>query len=403
MHSRSFTVVRLCTVLAVVLGLSFSPATFRSASATDQRDGQEQELRAEFRESTRAASRAYTRAQELDAAAKEARTTAARAAEKVSAAEALEDRARSAAARAKVAADIAAARVEAAGQSLEAAKDELGVVARNLYIQGPANTATVLLNAEDLSAVSREIEMTRWAGKWQERRIAQFDRARIQQAEATRSLSEKLIIAQESAARATATADEVRRVGLSAQRASRDASRLSRQAAVVLRTAQTEAKRDEARYRAFRAETQRLQQALKNPASRPTGPASNGLILPVNGPITSPYGMRKHPITGQYKLHSGVDLGAPCGTPVKAAANGRVLSAGFDRAYGYRIVIRHGRINGKDVTTTYNHQNRLGVSAGANVQQGQIIGSVGSTGYSTGCHMHFEVLVNGSFVNPMSW
>jgi murein DD-endopeptidase MepM/ murein hydrolase activator NlpD len=395
--------VRLSTALVAVLGLTLSPMTPGSASATDQRDGQEQELREEFKESTRAASRAYTRAQELEAAARKARTTAARAEKRVSAAQAVEDQARSEAARAKVAAEIAAERVAAAEESLDAARGDLGAVARNLYIQGPTSTATVLLNAEDLTSMSRELEMTQWAGKWQERRIAQFDRARAQQAEATRSLTEKLTVAQESAARATATANEARRAGLTAQRASRDASRLSRQAAVVLRTAQAEAKRDESRYRTFQAETRRLQQALKSPKSQPTGPASNGLILPVNGPVTSPYGMRQHPITGEYKLHTGVDLGAPCGTPVKAAANGRVLSAGFDRAYGYRIVIRHGRINGKDVTTTYNHQNRLGVSAGANVQQGQVIGSVGSTGYSTGCHMHFEVLVNGSFVNPMSW
>jgi murein DD-endopeptidase MepM/ murein hydrolase activator NlpD len=113
--------------------------------------------------------------------------------------------------------------------------------------------------------------------------------------------------------------------------------------------------------------------------------------------------MRSHPVTGAYKLHTGVDLSAGCGTPVVAAANGRVLSAGFDNAYGNRIEIRHGLIKGKDVTTTYNHQSRLNVRAGQQVQQGQVIGWVGTTGLSTGCHMHFEVLVNGSFVDPMSF
>jgi murein DD-endopeptidase MepM/ murein hydrolase activator NlpD len=132
-------------------------------------------------------------------------------------------------------------------------------------------------------------------------------------------------------------------------------------------------------------------------------PVPDTLAWPAHGPITSPFGMRVHPITGVRKLHTGTDLGIPCGTEVHAAREGTVLSAGSDTAYGLRTVVSHGVVNGALLTTTYNHQSQLGVSAGQHVDVGQIIGLSGTTGYSTGCHLHFELLVNGDFVDPMPW
>ena len=147
--------------------------------------------------------------------------------------------------------------------------------------------------------------------------------------------------------------------------------------------------------------------ALLGPAgSRPGSsvPSVPGtLAWPAHGPITSPFGMRVHPITGVRKLHTGTDLGVPCGTPVHAAREGTVLSAGWDTAYGFRTVVSHGVVNGALLTTTYNHQSHLGVSAGQHVDVGQVIGLSGTTGYSTGCHLHFELLVNADFVDPMPW
>jgi murein DD-endopeptidase MepM/ murein hydrolase activator NlpD len=127
------------------------------------------------------------------------------------------------------------------------------------------------------------------------------------------------------------------------------------------------------------------------------------LAWPATGPITSPFGMRVHPITGVRKLHTGTDLGVPCGTPVHAAREGTVLSAGFDTAYGYRTVVSHGVVNGALLTTTYNHQTHIDVSVGQHVALGEMIGISGTTGYSTGCHLHFELLVNADFVDPMPW
>jgi murein DD-endopeptidase MepM/ murein hydrolase activator NlpD len=131
--------------------------------------------------------------------------------------------------------------------------------------------------------------------------------------------------------------------------------------------------------------------------------ASGGFLsYPANGPITSGFGMRYHPILHIYRLHSGTDFGIPCGTAVYAAADGTVISAGWAGGYGNRIVIDHGVVRGGDLATTYNHLTRIVVHGGS-VSRGELIGYSGTTGLSTGCHLHFETLVNGSFVNPMGW
>ena len=115
------------------------------------------------------------------------------------------------------------------------------------------------------------------------------------------------------------------------------------------------------------------------------------------GSITSGFGYRTDPVTGATAYHAGIDIGASCGTPIKAAGTGSVISAGFNSGgYGNMTLINHG--NGQ--STLYGHQSSIIVSAGQSVTQGQVIGYVGSTGKSTGCHLHFEVRVNGNPVDP---
>ncbi|CAA7612180.1 M23 family metallopeptidase [Magnetospirillum sp. SS-4] len=125
------------------------------------------------------------------------------------------------------------------------------------------------------------------------------------------------------------------------------------------------------------------------------------LRTPVDGAkITSGFGMRNHPILGYSKMHKGIDFGVPPGTPIQAAGDGTVEMAGPNGAYGNYVRLRHG--NG--FATAYAHMSRIaqGVHAGRRVMQGQIIGFVGSTGRSTGPHLHYEVLQGNSHVNPMS-
>ncbi len=118
-----------------------------------------------------------------------------------------------------------------------------------------------------------------------------------------------------------------------------------------------------------------------------------------NGRFTSGFGMRRHPILGYRKMHTGADWAAPSGTPILASGNGVVEKAGWGGGYGKQTVIRHA--NGYE--TSYNHQSRIapGVVAGARVRQGQVIGFVGSTGLSTGNHLHYELIVNDRKVDPM--
>ena len=125
------------------------------------------------------------------------------------------------------------------------------------------------------------------------------------------------------------------------------------------------------------------------------------LKTPVDGArITSGFGVRHHPILGFTKMHKGVDFGVPTGTPIMAAGDGTVEMAGFNGSYGNYVRLRHANNFG----TAYAHMSRIaqGVHTGRHVAQGQIIGFVGTTGRSTGAHLHFEVLVGNTQVNPMS-
>jgi len=131
---------------------------------------------------------------------------------------------------------------------------------------------------------------------------------------------------------------------------------------------------------------------------------TGGLLMrPVNGPITSPYGWRIHPIYHYWGLHDGDDFGAPCGAPLYAVANGTVMSQYYSSVWGNRLYINLGLINGKNVTVIYNHLSAYRSSVGQHVTRGQVVGLVGTTGWSTGCHTHFTVMVNGQPVNPTPW
>ena len=117
------------------------------------------------------------------------------------------------------------------------------------------------------------------------------------------------------------------------------------------------------------------------------------------GETRSGFGMRRHPVLGYYKMHTGVDWAAPIGTPIVAAGNGVIIKAQWDQGYGRRVEVQHA--NG--YITTYNHLSGFArrVAEGTRVKQGQVIGFLGSSGLSTGPHLHYEVMVNGHFVDPM--
>ena len=147
-----------------------------------------------------------------------------------------------------------------------------------------------------------------------------------------------------------------------------------------------------------RREEERLrQQRLQNQASNSSVKGTGELIWPTGGSITSWFGIRKHPVFGTMRQHNGIDIGAVHGANVVAADAGTVITSTYNSSYGNYIVISHG--NG--MTTLYAHLSTRSVSANTSVGRGQLIGLVGSTGISTGPHLHFEVSVNGSRINPV--
>jgi murein DD-endopeptidase MepM/ murein hydrolase activator NlpD len=125
---------------------------------------------------------------------------------------------------------------------------------------------------------------------------------------------------------------------------------------------------------------------------------SSRSFAPVNGHLTSGYGMRFHPILGYTRMHSGVDFGAAWGSPIFAVSSGVVSYAGRHGGHGNYVRLEHGGGLGSG----YGHMSRIAVAPGAHVQAGQVIGYVGSSGLSTGPHLHFEVYKGGGTVNPMS-
>ena len=137
----------------------------------------------------------------------------------------------------------------------------------------------------------------------------------------------------------------------------------------------------------------RAAQSSRQAGGPSSTPSSAGLIWPVNGPITSPFGWRWG------RMHEGIDIGVGMGTPIRAAASGTVIYCGWESGYGNLTVID----NGGNLATAYGHQSSIAVACGQQVSQGDVIGYVGCTGHCTGPHLHFEVRINGSPVDPLGY
>lgn len=182
-----------------------------------------------------------------------------------------------------------------------------------------------------------------------------------------------------------------------------ESSRLAVQRRRTLERVRTERRAQEAAIRELEAESARIADIIRSNAGRGAGTVvwtlRNGALLwPVPGGITSGYGPRIHPIFHTPEFHTGIDIGAPWGAPVRAAADGTVLFTGWMRGYGMLVILNHG--NG--LSTTYSHLSSYAVTVGDRVRKGDVIGRIGSTGWSTGPHLFFEVRHNGQPVNPLA-
>ena len=140
-----------------------------------------------------------------------------------------------------------------------------------------------------------------------------------------------------------------------------------------------------------------IAEELRKSAADLTKESGQGFIMPIEGRLTSPFGLRKHPIFGMVRQHNGVDFGCVRGQPIWAAKAGKVIFAGFKSGYGNVVLIEHEG----PVITLYAHQQELLVSAGHQIEKGEVLGRCGSTGWSTGPHLHFEVRTGGEAKDPM--
>ena len=228
------------------------------------------------------------------------------------------------------------------------------------------------------------------------------DRAQYAKLTQERALVEQRIAARVARAKAAAAAREA-----AEQRARQAAARkAAARAAAEARQAKQSARKPVTRRSAPVAPSAPARVGTRAPRSDSgvsTSSVAHGFSYPVSAPITSPYGMRFHPVLKYWKLHDGTDFGAGCGTAIRAPYPGRVAERYFNAGYGNRLMIDHGNVDGRYVTTGYNHAIRYTVSVGQHVSKGQVIGYVGTTGYSTGCHLHLMVWLDGGRVNPMSW
>jgi len=261
---------------------------------------------------------------------------------------------------------------------------------RDIYKNGQVNYLDVLFGATDFADFTTRAELLK--------RVVNLDINLVAQVKAEREL-----VVQK---RAELERDKAVITDLKAQATTKKALIESQknERERVLESAVNERDTAEQAYKELMETSSQIEQMIRriqssgNNAAGPAG-GSGALMWPTSGPITSPFGWRGHPIFGTERFHSGIDIGADYGDAVVAADSGVVVSSGWMGGYGKAIIIDHG--NG--ISTLYGHNSELLVEEGARVSKGQIISRVGSTGYSTGPHLHFEVRENGSPVSPMSY
>lgn len=295
-------------------------------------------------------------------------------------------------------------KLEVTKTNLQSQQDEVTILIRSMYRQGPMSELAVVLGAdtpEDFTA--RVVTVATWHntkqavinGLLKSREDLTIQTAELATLEAAKA--EKKKDAEAKVLTAAQAAAE-------AQAAQKKVDKLVAKQAAALKVAQKNQAAVKARYDALKKKQSKLRAAAKKAADDGADlSGNNNLLWPVSGAGkpsgAGAAGWRIHPVYGYKSCHTGIDLGAPSGTSIKAAESGRVADAGYDNIYGNFTLITHG----EGMTTFYAHQSAKLVKKGDSVSRGETIGKVGTTGWSTGPHLHFEVRINGVPWDPMGW
>ncbi|HSF85494.1 MAG TPA: peptidoglycan DD-metalloendopeptidase family protein [Acidimicrobiia bacterium] len=289
--------------------------------------------------------------------------------------------------------DLAATREDVA-----ASRDDAEHWARQLYMNAGQDEAFLALSAGELADISVGMGYLNAIAVANERSIVVYEALR----QSEQRQAERIALRQ-----AELAAEVANLSAIAAGLADLENAQVEQQAAVEAeiarqRTLLTDLASDIAQFEgelaSLEAEQDRIESTIR--AEQDSGGAApSQFVRPVPGAITSPFGPRVHPILGYARMHTGLDFRAPHGQAIRAAASGRVILAGPYGGYGNTIVIDHGG----GVATLYAHQSSLAVGYGAQIGAGDTVGYIGSTGFSTGPHLHFEVRVNGEPVNPVPY
>jgi murein DD-endopeptidase MepM/ murein hydrolase activator NlpD len=279
------------------------------------------------------------------------------------------------------------------------ALERLGNRLVDIYEGGEPSTLEVVVSARSLSDLITQAEFVESVGS-QDRRIAEQVRAAKADAHSQREKTKRIrtVVASETRTIAVRTVQvrAVRDALLADERQLAVARRRKHESLLQIKESKQEYLHEAAGLeQASAALAARIQSAQASHSYSPgdTTPSASGFIWPVTGPVTSPFGMRWG------RMHEGIDIGVPSGTPIHAAATGRVVYAGWMEGYGNLVAIDHG----SGLSTAYGHQSSIAVGVGQNASQGEVIGYVGCTGHCFGPHLHFEVRVNGTPVDPLGY